>query len=96
MKFRPTFKHLVMRVDPESSTTVTRSGIHLPPSIPTEHEIRSLIGEVIAVGAGIEDIKIGDSVVARQDQAIEIKDEYGVSHHVLEYNAVLTVIEKEI
>lgn len=68
---------------------VTKSGIVLPGTASKE---KSIIGEVLAIGAKVEDIKVGNKVIFEKYSGTEVKD--GEENYlILEKDNVLAIVE---
>ena len=68
---------------------VTKSGIVLPGKASKE---KPIIGEVLAIGAKVEDIKVGDKVIFEKYSGTEVKD--GEENYlILEKDNVLAIVE---
>lgn len=68
---------------------VTKSGIVLPGTASKE---KPIIGEVLAVGSKIEEVKVGDKVIFEKYSGTEVK--YGEeSYLILEKDNVLAIVE---
>ena len=68
---------------------VTKSGIVLPWTASKE---KPIIGEVLAIGAKVEDIKVGDKVIFEKYSGTEVKD--GEENYlILEKDNVLAIVE---
>ena len=68
---------------------VTKSGIVLPGTASKE---KPIIGEVLAIGAKVEDIKVGNKVIFEQYSGTEVKDG-DESYLILEKDNVLAIVE---
>jgi len=68
---------------------VTKSGIVLPGTASKE---KPIIGEVLAVGSKIEEVKVGDKVIFEKYSGTEIKDGEE-SYLILEKDNVLAIVE---
>lgn len=68
---------------------VTKSGIVLPGTASKE---KSIIGEVLAVGSKIEEVKVGDKVIFEKYSGTEVKDGEE-SYLILEKDNVLAIVE---
>ena len=68
---------------------VTKSGIVLPGTASKE---KSIIGEVLAIGAKVEDIKVGNKVIFEKYSGTEIKDGEE-SYLILEKDNVLAIVQ---
>jgi chaperonin 10 Kd subunit len=68
---------------------VTKSGIVLP-GIATKE--KPIIGEVLAIGAKVEDIKVGNKVIFEKYSGTEIKDGEE-SYLILEKDNVLAIVQ---
>lgn len=68
---------------------VTKSGIVLPGTASKE---KPIIGEVLAVGSKIEEVKIGDKVIFEKYSGTEVKDGEE-SYLILEKDNVLAIVE---
>ena len=68
---------------------VTKSGIVLPGTASKE---KSIIGEVLAIGAKVEDIKVGNKVIFEKYSGTEVKDG-DESYLILEKDNVLAIVE---
>ncbi len=68
---------------------VTKSGIVLPGTASKE---KSIIGEVLAIGVKVEDIKVGNKVIFEKYSGTEVKD--GEENYlILEKDNVLAIVE---
>lgn len=67
---------------------VTKSGIVLP----TASKEKPIIGEVLAIGAKVEDIKVGNKVIFEKYSGTEVKDG-DESYLILEKDNVLAIVE---
>lgn len=86
---RPLAKRIVLKAKEAEETTA--SGFVLPSSAQDKQQI----GEVIAIGAEIEDedgIKVGDQVIYKSFSATEVKDA-GQEFVIIDLKEVLAVIE---
>ena len=86
---RPLAKRIVLKAKEAEETTA--SGFVLPSSAQDQQQI----GEVIAIGAEIEDedgIKVGDQVIYKSFSATEVKDA-GQEFVIIDLKEVLAVIE---
>lgn len=68
---------------------VTKSGIVLPGTASKE---KPIIGEVLAIGVKVEDIKVGDKVIFEKYSGTEVKDGEE-SYLILEKDNVLAIVE---
>ena len=68
---------------------VTKSGIVLPGTASKE---KPVIGEVLAVGSKIEEVKVGDKVIFEKYSGTEVKDGEE-SYLILEKDNVLAIVE---
>ena len=68
---------------------VTKSGIVLPGTASKE---KPIIGEVLAVGSKIEEVKVGDKVIFEKYSGTEFKDGEE-SYLILEKDNVLAIVE---
>lgn len=68
---------------------VTKSGIVLPGTASKE---KPIIGEVLAVGSKIEEVKVGDKVIFEKYSGTELKDGEE-SYLILEKDNVLAIVE---
>ena len=68
---------------------VTKSGIVLPGTASKE---KPIIGEVLAVGSKIEEVKVGDKVIFEKYSGTEVKDG-DESYLILEKDNVLAIVE---
>ena len=68
---------------------VTKSGIVLPGTASKE---KPIIGEVLAIGAKVEDIKVGNKVIFEKYSGTEIKDGEE-SYLILEKDNVLATVQ---
>ena len=68
---------------------VTKSGIVLPGTASKE---KPIIGEVLAVGRKIEEVKVGDKVIFEKYSGTEVKDG-DESYLILEKDNVLAIVE---
>ena len=68
---------------------VTKSGIVLPGTASKE---KPIIGEVLAIGAKVEDIKVGNNVIFEKYSGTEIKDGEE-SYLILEKDNVLAIVQ---
>ena len=68
---------------------VTKSGIVLPGTASKE---KPIIGEVLAIGVKVEDIKVGNKVIFEKYSGTEIKDGEE-SYLILEKNNVLAIVQ---
>ena len=68
---------------------VTKSGIVLPGTASKE---KPIIGEILAVGSKIEEVKVGDKVIFEKYSGTEVKDGEE-SYLILEKDNVLAIVE---
>lgn len=68
---------------------VTKSGIVLPETASKE---KPIIGEVLAVGSKVEEVKAGDKVIFEKYSGTEVKDGEE-SYLILEKDNVLAIVE---
>ena len=68
---------------------VTKSGIVLPGTASKE---KPIIGEVLAIGAKVEDIKVGNKAIFEKYSGTEVKDG-DESYLILEKDNVLAIVE---
>ena len=68
---------------------VTKSGIVLPGTASKE---KPIIGEVLAIGLKIEEVKVGDKVIFEKYSGTEVKDGEE-SYLILEKDNVLAIVE---
>ena len=68
---------------------VTKRGIVLPGTASKE---KPIIGEVLAVGSKIEEVKVGDKVIFEKYSGTEVKDGEE-SYLILEKDNVLAIVE---
>ena len=68
---------------------VTKSGFVLPGTASKE---KPIIGEVLAIGAKVEDIKVGNKVIFEKYSGTEVKDG-DESYLILEKDNVLAIVE---
>ena len=68
---------------------VTKSGIVLPGTASKE---KPIIGEVLAVGRKIEEVKVGDKVIFEKYSGTEVKDGEK-TYLILEKDNVLAIVE---
>jgi chaperonin 10 Kd subunit len=68
---------------------VTKSGIVLPGTASKE---KPIIGEVLAVGSKIVEVKVGDKVIFEKYSGTEVKDGEE-SYLILEKDNVLAIVE---
>ena len=68
---------------------VKKSGIVLPGTASKE---KPIIGEVLAVGSKIEEVKVGDKVIFEKYSGTEVKDGEE-SYLILEKDNVLAIVE---
>ena len=68
---------------------VTKSGIVLPGTASKE---KPIIGEVLAIGVKVEDIKVGNKVIFEKYSGTEIKDGEE-SYLILEKDNVLAIVQ---
>ena len=68
---------------------VTKSGMVLPGTASKE---KPIIGEVLAVGSKIEEVKVGDKVIFEKYSGTEVKDGEE-SYLILEKDNVLAIVE---
>ena len=68
---------------------VTKSGIVLPGTASKE---KPIIGEVLAVGSKVEEVKAGDKVIFEKYSGNEVKDGEE-SYLILEKDNVLAIVE---
>mgnify|MGYP000862668282 FL=1 len=68
---------------------VTKSGIVLPGTASKE---KPIVGEVLAVGSKIEEVKVGDKVIFEKYSGTEVKDGEE-SYLILEKDNVLAIVE---
>lgn len=87
MKIRPLGKRvLIKQVEQEE---VTKSGIVLPGTVAKE---KPIIGEVLAVGKKIEEIKEGDKIIFEKYSGTEVKDGEE-TYLILEKDNILAIVE---
>ena len=77
---------LIKQVEQEE---VTKSGIVLPGTASKE---KPIIGEVLAVGSKIEEVKVGDKVIFEKYSGTEVKDGDD-SFLILDIDNVLAITE---
>ena len=68
---------------------VTKSGIVLPGTASKE---KPIIGEVLAVGSNIEEVKVADKLIFEKYSGTEVKDGEE-SYLILEKDNVLAIVE---
>ena len=68
---------------------VTKSGIVLPGTASKE---KPIIGEVLAVGSKVEEVKVGDKVIFEKYSGTAVKDGEE-SYLILEKDNVLAIVE---
>ena len=87
MKIKPLGKRvLIKQVEQEE---VTKSGIVLPGTASKE---KPIIGEVLAVGKDVEDVKAGDKVIFEKYSGTEVKDGDD-TYLILDMDNVLGIVE---
>ena len=77
---------LIKQIEQEE---VTKSGIVLPGTASKE---KPIIGEVLAVGSKIVEVKVGDKVIFEKYSGTEVKDGEE-SYLILEKDNVLAIVE---
>ena len=87
MIIKPLGKRILIKQTEQEE--VTKGGIVLPGTVSKE---KSIIGEVVAVGRKIEEIKVGDKVIFEKYSGTEVKDGEE-SYLILEKDTVLAIVE---
>ena len=87
MKIKPLGKRILIKQTQQEE--VTKSGIVLPGTASKE---KPIIGEVLAVGRKIEEVKVGDKVIFEKYSGTEIKDG-DETYLILEKDNVLAIVE---
>ena len=87
MIIKPLGKRILIKQTQQEE--VTKSGIVLPGTASKE---KPIIGEVLAVGRKIEEVKVGDKVIFEKYSGTEVKDGEE-SYLILEKDNVLAIVE---
>ena len=87
MIIKPLGKRILIKQTQQEE--VTKSGIVLPGTASKE---KPIIGEVLAVGRKIEEVKVGDKVIFEKYSGTEIKDGEE-SYLILEKDNVLAIVQ---
>ena len=87
MIIKPLGKRILIKQTEQEE--VTKSGIVLPGTASKE---KPIIGEVLAVGRKIEEVKVGDKVIFEQYSGTEVKDGEE-TYLILEKDNVLAIVE---
>ena len=87
MIIKPLGKRILIKQTQQEE--VTKSGIVLPGTASKE---KPIIGEVLAVGRKIEEVKVGDKVIFEKYSGTEVKDG-DESYLILEKDNVLAIVE---
>ena len=87
MKIKPLGKRILIKQTQQEE--VTKSGIVLPGTASKE---KPIIGEVLAVGRKIEEVKVGDKVIFEKYSGTEVKDGEE-TYLILEKDNVLAIVE---
>ncbi|WP_369715146.1 co-chaperone GroES [Leptotrichia alba] len=87
MIIKPIGKRILIKQTQQEE--VTKSGIVLPGTASKE---KPIIGEVLAVGRKIEEVKVGDKVIFEKYSGTEVKDGEK-TYLILEKDNVLAIVE---
>ena len=87
MIIKPLGKRILIKQTQQEE--VTKSGIVLPGTVSKE---KPIIGEVLAVGRKIEEVKVGDKVIFEKYSGTEVKDGEE-TYLILEKDNVLAIVE---
>ena len=87
MIIKPLWKRIL--INQTQQEEVTKSGIVLPGTASKE---KPIIGEVLAVGRKIEEVKVGDKVIFEKYSGTEVKDGEE-TYLILEKDNVLAIVE---
>ncbi|ACV38756.1 co-chaperone GroES [Leptotrichia buccalis] len=87
MIIKPLGKRILIKQTQQEE--VTKSGIVLPGTASKE---KPIIGEVLAVGRKIEEVKVGDKVIFEKYSGTEVKDGEE-TYLILEKDNVLAIVE---
>ena len=87
MIIKPLGKRILIKQTQQEE--VTKSGIVLPGTASKE---KPIIGEVLAVGRKIEEVKVGDKVIFEKYSGTEVK-EGEETYLILEKDNVLAIVE---
>ena len=87
MIIKPLGERVLIRLKEQEE--VTKSGIVLPGTASKE---KPIIGEVLAVGSKVEEVKAGDKVIFEKYSGTEVKDGEE-SYLILEKDNVLAIVE---
>ena len=87
MIIKPLGKRILIKQTKQEE--VTKSGIVLPGTASKE---KPIIGEVLAVGRKIEEVKVGDKVIFEKYSGTEVKDGEE-TYLILEKDNVLAIVE---
>ena len=87
MIIKPLGKRILIKQTQQEE--VTKSGIVLPGTASKE---KPTIGEVLAVGRKIEEVKVGDKVIFEKYSGTEVKDGEE-TYLILEKDNVLAIVE---
>ena len=87
MIIKPLGKRILIKQTQQEE--VTKSGIVLPGTASKE---KPVIGEVLAVGRKIEEVKVGDKVIFEKYSGTEVKDGEE-TYLILEKDNVLAIVE---
>jgi len=87
MIIKPLGKRILIKQTQQEE--VTKSGIVLPGTASKE---KPIIGEVLAVGRKIEEVKVGDKVIFEKYSGTEVKDGKE-TYLILEKDNVLAIVE---
>ena len=87
MIIKPLGKRILIKQTQQEE--VTKSGIVLPGTASKE---KPIIGEILAVGRKIEEVKVGDKVIFEKYSGTEVKDGEE-TYLILEKDNVLAIVE---
>ena len=87
MIIKPLGKRILIKQTQQEE--VTKSGIVLPGTASKE---KPIIGEVLAVGRKIEEVKVGDKVIFEKYSGTEVKDGEE-TYLILEKDNVLAIVQ---
>ena len=87
MIIKPLGKRILIKQTQQEE--VTKSGIVLPGTASKE---KPIIGEVLAVGRKIEEVKVGDKVIFEKYSGTEVKDGEEI-YLILEKDNVLAIVQ---
>ena len=87
MIIKPLGKRILIKQTEQEE--VTKSGIVLPGTASKE---KPIIGEILAVGRKIEEVKVGDKVIFEKYSGTEVKDGEE-TYLILEKDNVLAIVE---